>query len=251
MLSVPYELELELGRVLSAAVRISGDLGNLQLLDPACYALKIVCQTGFDSAFLKFFSATQEGQSACGEALLLRQRVVIEDVATDALFAGTEAREVLLAAGVRAVQSTPLLNDAGQVVGVLSTHYRRPMAPSAFDLVQVDKLAAYAGKLIEPYVASESLAGTSFCVKRGHPKPYATFIRVGDSVSFLEVADHREQALERLETLSLLQQGEYVLFHNGDVIAVASSGHVEQLDHRAAAKKAALRGGSLAGLAAR
>jgi len=38
------------------------------------------------------------------------ERVVVEDVTTSPVFAGTAALDVVLAAGVRAVQSTPLLD---------------------------------------------------------------------------------------------------------------------------------------------
>jgi hypothetical protein len=50
------------------------------------------------------------------------------------VFRYTPALEVLLDAGVRGVQSTPLVGDLGRLLGVLSTHHHRPwrLQPSAF-----------------------------------------------------------------------------------------------------------------------
>jgi GAF domain-containing protein len=45
-------------------------------------------------------------------------------VSTSPVFAGMPALEVLLSAGVRAVQTTPLVGRSGRLVGMLSTHYR-------------------------------------------------------------------------------------------------------------------------------
>ena len=69
------------------------------------------------------------------------------------LFAGLrreeEARAVLLRAGVRAVQSTVLRSHSGELIGVLSTHYRRPRRPDERDLRLLDVLARLAADYIE------------------------------------------------------------------------------------------------------
>jgi signal transduction histidine kinase len=77
------------------------------------------------------------------------RRVVVHDVESSAMFAGGPALAVLRAAGVRAVQSTPLVNRAGTVVGMLSTHYRNPLRPPERDLRVVDLLARQAADWIE------------------------------------------------------------------------------------------------------
>ena len=51
--------------------------------------------------------------------------------ANSSIFMGTQALEVMMAAGARAVQSTPLVNRSGRVLGMFSTHYRHaPQQPS-------------------------------------------------------------------------------------------------------------------------
>jgi signal transduction histidine kinase len=85
------------------------------------------------------------------------ERVVIEDVTTSPVFAGTPALDVLLAAGVRAVQSTPLADRSGRLAGMLSTHYRAPRRPADRDLHVLDLLARQAADWIERTQAEEAL----------------------------------------------------------------------------------------------
>jgi hypothetical protein len=50
----------------------------------------------------------------------------VGDVAESRIFAQTAQLEVILDAGVRAVKSLPLIGSKGQMLGMLSVHYRRP-----------------------------------------------------------------------------------------------------------------------------
>jgi len=61
-------------------------------------------------AFLEYFDAVPSGQAACGWALREAQRVVVRDVTDSPVFHNSPALEVVLDAGVRSVQSTPLLS---------------------------------------------------------------------------------------------------------------------------------------------
>ena len=87
--------------------------------------------------------------AACGAALLRGQRVIVEDVANSEIFAGSVALPVMLAANARAVQSTPLLNRSGQILGMFSTHYQRPHRPTDHELRLLDVLARQAADLLE------------------------------------------------------------------------------------------------------
>jgi signal transduction histidine kinase len=138
-----------LGEILAAAREITGaEMGNIQLIGQEG-ALRIEVQHGFGKEFLDFFNDVHEDDAATsGEALARRERTVVEDVEKSPLFAGTAALKVLLAAGVRAMQSTPLITHAGILVGVLSTHYRRVRRPSERDLRLLDLLTRQAADLI-------------------------------------------------------------------------------------------------------
>ena len=134
-----------LAAVLDAAMfAVRADMGNVQVA--AADGLRIVAQRGFDQPFLDFFALVKTDTAcACGRALATGRRIVVEDVATDPLFAGNTAGAVIMEAGARAVQSTPILSATGKLVGVLSTHSREPHTPSASQLAALDDIASRVG----------------------------------------------------------------------------------------------------------
>jgi PAS domain S-box-containing protein len=139
-----------LEEIVDAAIAITAaDMGNIQLLDRDTGTLKIVASRGFEEPFLKFFGTVRGSQGACGAALQSGERVVVEDVTTSPAFVGTTSLDVALAAGVRAVQSTPLLCRSGRILGMLSTHYRVQRRPADRDLRVLDLLARQAADWIE------------------------------------------------------------------------------------------------------
>jgi len=124
------DLHSALSQVVARAIEMSGaDMGNLQILDPQTNNLRIAAQVGFSRRFLEFFDRVENHQYACAKALSRGQRVIVDDVASDPIFRGTKAREIILKDGVRAVQSIPLRTLSGQFVGVLSTHFRVAKPP--------------------------------------------------------------------------------------------------------------------------
>jgi PAS domain S-box-containing protein len=135
--------------ILDAAIEVTeADLGNIQLVDQGI--LRIVAERGCPAEFLNFFhEVSHDTTAACGAALSGGSRVMIEDIESDELFRGTPAREVLLRAGIRAVQSTPLVGSSGEIYGMLSTHFRRSHRPTERALRYMDLLATQAGRLLE------------------------------------------------------------------------------------------------------
>jgi PAS domain S-box-containing protein len=138
-----------LGEILDAGIEVTAaDMGNIQLLDEAG-RLAIVAQRGFDVPFLEFFGSVHEGLAACGSALQKGERVIVEDISRSPVFAGTPALDAMLTAEARAVQSTPLVSRSGKVLGMFSTHYRRPQRPTDRELRLLDLLVRQAADLIE------------------------------------------------------------------------------------------------------
>jgi C4-dicarboxylate-specific signal transduction histidine kinase len=76
-----------------------------------------------------------------------RSRIVIEDIETDAPF--VPHRHIALAAGFRAVQSTPLFSRGGEILGMISTHFKHPHRPSERELRLTDLYARQAAEMIE------------------------------------------------------------------------------------------------------
>ena len=127
------ELDALLPKVLEGALSLTGaDFGTVQIFDPATGSLKIVTQAGSGPEFLEYFAVVDDDASACGRAAQEGAQVVIVDVNADAGFA--RHREIAASAGFRAVQSTPLVDYAGRLIGMVSTHFRRPHRPSDRDL---------------------------------------------------------------------------------------------------------------------
>jgi len=136
-----------LPRVLDGALSLMGaDFGNIQLLDPVTGALKIVTQSGFGPEFLDYFAVVNDDHSACGRAAQARAQTVIVDVSTDPGFA--PHRDIAAASGFGAVQSTPLVDYAGRLIGMVSTHHRRPHRPSGADLKIMELYGDLAGEAI-------------------------------------------------------------------------------------------------------
>jgi GAF domain-containing protein len=84
----------------SAVVIVGANFGTLQLLEDD--SLQIVSHYGHKQPFLDFFASAENVASACGEAIRRWERVIIEDVETSFLFAGTPSLDVMRKAGVRA-----------------------------------------------------------------------------------------------------------------------------------------------------
>jgi signal transduction histidine kinase len=149
------ELEPLLEEVLDASIALlDADFGSVQLHDEATGTLAVVAQRGFTREFLDHFGRLFEGMAACGEPAPRRDLIIVEDIRSDPLFAPHV--DVVSAAGYRAVQSTPMLGNRGQVLGVISTHFRHPHRPSERELRFVDLYARQAAAMIERKRAEEA-----------------------------------------------------------------------------------------------
>lgn len=139
-----------LDEVLDAAILITkADMGSLQLLDPATGQLKIRAHRGFKKAWLDFWEHVDESKGACGAALKRGERVIVEDVANSPIFAGTPALDVQVKAGVQAFQATPLISRDGRLLGMFSTHFKRPHRPEERVLRLLDLLARQTADILE------------------------------------------------------------------------------------------------------
>lgn len=150
------QLEALLLPVLDCAIEAtSADFGNIQLRVPTSRHLKIVVQRGFEWPFLDFFRIVADAASGCGAAMQNAERVIVRDVASSPLY--TDAgRQAMLDAGALACQSTPIMTKSRQILGMLSTHYRRPFRPSKQQLQRVDRLTRRAAVLIQLQLTSEN-----------------------------------------------------------------------------------------------
>ncbi|MBY0495595.1 MAG: GAF domain-containing protein [Cyanobacteria bacterium] len=112
-----------LKQVVDAAIAIAAaDFGNIALLDADSGALSIVAQGGLPPWITDEDPA--RARHAFGTSPDTRERIIIEDVTGGP--AGAGDTEALIKAGVRAFQSTPLIDRSGRVIGVLAIRRAAP-----------------------------------------------------------------------------------------------------------------------------
>lgn len=151
------DLEQVFGRIVEAAIAISrADFGNIQLVD-ARSGLKIRAQRGFPQWYVDYWNEVTAGHGSCGTALAAGQRVIVPDVEQSPIFAGTPGLEMQQRAGVRAVQSTPVVSRTGKVLGMFSTHFKKRHTPDEHALKLLDLLASQAADIIDRSQTAQAL----------------------------------------------------------------------------------------------
>jgi len=145
-----------LREIITAATAIVGaEHGILQLKEGN--ELRVAAHSGPEATFLDLVSTSDTDGFACHRALKAGSRVVAHDVETDSRFNGTKALDAMRAAGVRAVQSTPLFSRGGKMLGILTTQWKTPHTPDENELGRLDLLVRQAADLIESKISEELL----------------------------------------------------------------------------------------------
>jgi PAS domain S-box-containing protein len=151
------DLRQALDEILAGAIELLGaDMGAIRIVDNARGMLKIEAQRGFSQEFLNCFGEVPvEGNSPCCRAARSSERIVIEDVEADRFFITflPMARD----GDYRAVQSTPIMNREGILLGTLATHFRSVHKPDKEDLCLLDHYVRQAAEIVERHKAEDSL----------------------------------------------------------------------------------------------
>lgn len=147
------------GQILDAAKAVMhSDMASLQMLDPVRNELKLLAHKGFDPASAVFWEwVSPTSGSSCGGALHKAAREIVRDVELCDYVQGTEDLDFFRLSGIRGVQSTPLLSRSGHLVGMISTHWKKPHEPGERELQLLDVIARQAADLLERRKAQESL----------------------------------------------------------------------------------------------
>ncbi|WP_413161561.1 PAS domain S-box protein [Capilliphycus salinus ALCB114379] len=152
-------IEVLYEQIIEAATALMGsDMASLQILDPERNQLRLLAWKGLDPASAAFWEwVSLNSSSTCGVALYTGERILVSDVETWDLIAGTEDLNYYSLSGIRAVQSTPLISRSGRFVGMISTHWRSPYKPSEREFALLDLLARQTADLIERKQAEDQL----------------------------------------------------------------------------------------------
>lgn len=140
-------LDAMVEEVLKASVELLGaDKGVVQLYEPHDHVLRLIRQIGFSDELSTRFDRVPIGAFSCGTAFERKQRVIIQNVATDRDFSSLQ--QMFQEFGVMGAQSTPLFRPDGTVFGVLSTYWSRPYRPSVNDFYLLDLYAHQAERIL-------------------------------------------------------------------------------------------------------
>jgi signal transduction histidine kinase/CheY-like chemotaxis protein len=86
-------------------------------------------------------------QGSCGTAAFTKQRVIVEDIATDPIWAAYAA--LVLRFGLRACFSTPIIAHDGEVLGTFGIYFLVPQRPNTEQLALADRAANLASIALE------------------------------------------------------------------------------------------------------
>src|SRR5712675_168066 len=102
-------------------------------------------------------NGTVIGPSAgsCGTAAYRGEPVIVEDIATDPLWA--DYRDLALPHSLRACWSTPVFSSQGKVIATVAMYYREPRRPTQRDQEIIDQITHLTGVAIQKKLAEEKL----------------------------------------------------------------------------------------------
>jgi PAS domain S-box-containing protein len=92
---------------------------------------------------------------SCGTAAYRGQQVIVEDIATDPLWA--DYRAVALPHSLRACWSTPIFSSNNKVIATFAMYYREPRSPSRRDQEIIEQITHLAGIAIERKQTQDAL----------------------------------------------------------------------------------------------
>jgi PAS domain S-box-containing protein len=142
-----------LAQALEAVIALqTADFGVVHLYDRENDTLGIAVQRGLGleapDALRRLPAGDRTFVSA--RAARSRVRVMIPDLRRDPEIASRPHLADRL--GIRAMQATPLLDRTGETLGVLSTGFRQPHQPTAWELAETDRCAAQASEALEGHL---------------------------------------------------------------------------------------------------
>jgi signal transduction histidine kinase len=154
------EVDVLYQKLIDAAATVTrSDFASLQRFRPEPGTpgkLDLLAHRGFTPHAARTWATVRiDSNTPCGEALRTRERVIAPDLEECGLPAPSV--EAFRQTGIRSCQTTPLHSRGGTLVGMISTHWRQPHAPSERDLHMLDVIARQAADLIERNQSAEAL----------------------------------------------------------------------------------------------
>lgn len=128
-----------LGTVLEGLARYvegwtDGLLCSVMLVEETGKRLRLGAAPSFPDGYAEAARVVSiaEGEGSCGTAAARKQRVIVDDVETSALW--RRYASLAVSFGLRACWSVPVLDDAQRLVGTLALYYTVPRRPSGAEI---------------------------------------------------------------------------------------------------------------------
>jgi two-component system NarL family sensor kinase len=148
-----------LGAVLGELCRVIDDRSGLRssifLLEGDGTHLRLIAGPSLPDVWRQAVSVFPVTATACGAAVTRREQIISPDILTDPLYAGFRAAAV--AAGIRAVWSTPFLSKDRRALGTFAVYSRESTSPTEDNLRLVERATHLASIAVERHQAEEGL----------------------------------------------------------------------------------------------
>jgi len=139
-------LKQTISGLVKMAISTAGtDMGSLFLLEKSDRLLHPFILLNLPDSYLEGCSTVPVGTQCCGRAVLHKIPWIVEDMWSDPLF--SDCRQAAKNAGIRAAFSIPVIDDGGECLGSLASHFRevhRPGHETIETLQTMGNLIAYA-----------------------------------------------------------------------------------------------------------
>lgn len=152
----------DFSKTLETLVRIveeqwRGMLGLILLLDDDGKHLHIGAAASLPKEYTDSIEGLEIGPmvGSCGTACYRRERVIVQDIATDPRWEGL--RELGLKYGLRACWSEPVFSATEAVIATFAMYYRQPRAPTEAELSTIETAAHLVGIAVEHKRAQRAL----------------------------------------------------------------------------------------------
>ena len=188
--------------ILAVALELlDADKGLIQLYEPRDNTLRLMAQVGFTTEFCRQLERVGSDFSCRVAAFQRRQRVIIENIATDGEF--SKLAPLFSACHVVSAQATPLFGADGAALGVVTTYSATPRVPSQRHLHLFDLFAQQAARILETRQTHESLSEANELLEY-HVS--ATEERLQKALTDLAITEERERHNLALELHDYLAQ---------------------------------------------